>query len=180
PGGTYTINSAMPTGSGNFQSFADAADYIKCGIGGPVVFDVAVGSGPYTEQVIFTSVYGTSATNTVTINGNGETLTFSGGTATNPNTLSLNGADYFRINYLNIEATGATYAIAAHLYNAADNNKFSNCTFSSSITGTATTQAAFVISGAAASATTAGLSGSGNIVDSCTMVGGYYNTVIYG
>ena len=178
--GVFTINKAMPTGSGNFESFADAADYIKCGINAPVIFNVAAGSGPYTEQVTFTSVYGTSATNTVTINGNGETLTSGAGTASNPNTLSLDGADYFVFNHLNIEATGATYGIAAHLYNAADNNKFSNCTFTSSITGTVTTQAAFVISGAAASATTAGLSGSGNIVDSCTMVGGYYNTVIYG
>jgi len=180
PAGTYTINSAMPTGSGNFQSFTDAANYIKCGIAGPIVFNVAMGSGPYTEQVTFPQIGGSSPTNTITINGNGETLTFSGGTATNPNTLSLDGADYFVFNHLNIEATGGTYGIAAHLYNAADNNKFSNCTFTSSITGTATTQAAFVINGAAASATTAGLSGSGNIVDSCTMVGGYYNTVIYG
>jgi len=46
-GGTFTINGALPTGGGNFASFAEAIDYIKCGINGPVVFNVAVGSGPY-------------------------------------------------------------------------------------------------------------------------------------
>ena len=175
--GTFTIDK---NGGGDFTSFADAINYIKCGINGAVIFNVAPGSGPYNEQIIVSEVYGASASNTITINGNGETLTFSGGTVTNPNTLSLDGADYFVFNYLNIEATGGEYGIAAHLYNAADNNKFSNCTFTSSITGTVTTQAAFVISGAAATVATIGNSGNGNIVDGCTMIGGYYSAVIYG
>jgi len=175
--GTFTIDK---NGGGNFTSFADAINYIKCGINGAVTFNVTPGSGPYNEQIIVSEVYGASASNTITFNGNGETLTFSGGTVTNPNTLSLDGADYFVFNNLNIAATGATYGIAAHLYNAANYNKFSNCTFTSSITGTVSTQAAFVISGAAATVATAGNSGNGNIVDGCTMIGGYYSAVIYG
>ena len=44
--------SAVATGSGNFQTFNDAYNFIKCGITGPVIFNVSPGSGPYNEQVI--------------------------------------------------------------------------------------------------------------------------------
>jgi hypothetical protein len=47
-GGTYTINSALPTGSGNFQTFEEAAGAVNCGITGSIIFNVA--SGTYTTQ----------------------------------------------------------------------------------------------------------------------------------
>ncbi|HQW18850.1 MAG TPA: hypothetical protein PKZ48_12140, partial [Bacteroidia bacterium] len=179
PSGTYTINSALPTGGSNYQSFTDAIQALSCGITGPVVYNVVAASGPYNEQITIPQIDGASTTNTITFNGNGNTLTFNGN-AGNPNTLALNGADYFTFNNLNIEATNTTYAIACHLYSGADSNKFNNCTFTTSITGTTTQLAAFVISGSPTTATGLGVSGNSNIVDSCHMVGGYYNTVIYG
>ncbi|MEX0635961.1 MAG: hypothetical protein WD135_04265, partial [Ferruginibacter sp.] len=59
--GTFTINSALPTGGLNFQSFNDAYNYIKCGINAPVIFNVDAASGPYNEQLIMTAVPGASA-----------------------------------------------------------------------------------------------------------------------
>ena len=56
PGGTYTINSAVVTGGTNFQSFSDAYYALRCGIAGPVIFNVASGSGPYNEQLIMDQV----------------------------------------------------------------------------------------------------------------------------
>src|SRR5690606_32262009 len=73
PSGNFTINDALPTGNGNFQSFADAVASLSCGISGPVVFDVAPGSGPYNEQVIIGALP-TTVANTVTFNGNGAIL----------------------------------------------------------------------------------------------------------
>ena len=48
--GTFTINSAGTTALPNFQTFAAAYNYIKCGINGPVVFNVLNGTtGTYNE-----------------------------------------------------------------------------------------------------------------------------------
>ncbi len=76
PAGTYTINSALPTGGTNFQTFNAAIAAISCGIAGSVVFNVAPASGPYNEQVTIPQIPNMSAVNTVTINGNNEILTF--------------------------------------------------------------------------------------------------------
>ena len=61
--GTYTINNAVATGGTNFQSYNDALNAIRCGVRGPVVFNVAAGSGPYREQLIIPRIANTSATN---------------------------------------------------------------------------------------------------------------------
>lgn len=59
-GGTYTINSASPTGSGNFQTFEEAAGAVNCGITGSVIFNVA--SGTYTTQFsLFPKIIGTDS-----------------------------------------------------------------------------------------------------------------------
>ncbi len=71
PGGSYTINQNAAASATNFVSFTSFSNTISFGgIGGPIVATVVTGSGPYNEQVIFTNVTGTSATNTITINGN--------------------------------------------------------------------------------------------------------------
>ncbi len=177
--GTYTINSSYPTGGINFHSFTDAINALSCGIASPVVFNVASGSGPYNEAVLIPQVTGVSAVNTITINGNGRTLTHAG-TSTQPNTLALNGADYFVFNNLHIEATDVTYAIACHLYGGADNNVFNNCTFECNISGVGSSMAPFSINGSATTATGAGISGNNNTIDGCTMIGGYYGAIVYG
>ncbi|HRV53522.1 MAG TPA: hypothetical protein P5162_10585, partial [Bacteroidia bacterium] len=177
--GTYTINSNFPTGGINFQTFTDAINALACGISSPVVFNVASGSGPYNEAVNVPVITGASATNTITFNGNGRTITYAGNSG-QPNTLALDGADYFIFNNLHIEGTDATYAIACHLYGGADNNAFNNCTFEVSTTGTATTLAAFALNGTSTSVTTSGISGDNNIITGCTMIGGYYQTSILG
>ena len=100
PGGTYTINSALATGGGNYQTFAAAVAAISCGISGPVIFNVNASSGPYNEQIDIPSIGGTSAINTVTFNGNGRGLTFAATLSTAPHTLVLNGTDYININNL--------------------------------------------------------------------------------
>nr|MCO6464694.1 hypothetical protein [Saprospiraceae bacterium] len=180
PAGTYTINSAQPTAGSNFQTFNDFIAAITCGIAGPIVVNVASGSGPYNEQVIIPEILSMSSTNTVTINGNGTTLTYGASVSTSPSTLELNGADYFVFNNLKVVATGVTYAFAAHLWNGADHNTFNQCEFSCDITGTQTTKSPFSISGSETSASASGLSGSGNKVEGCTMKGGYYGCVISG
>jgi hypothetical protein len=104
PNGVYTINKTAPStwpgppGS-NFTSFAAAYAAMSCGIGGPVTFNVVAGSGPYTEQLIMNPIINANATNTVTFNGNGETIT-SPTTNTERAVIKLKGADYIRFDNL--------------------------------------------------------------------------------
>ncbi|MEZ5068883.1 MAG: hypothetical protein R2847_10530 [Bacteroidia bacterium] len=58
------------------------------------------------------------------------------------------------INNLVVNATGATYAFACHLWNQANNNSFNNCTFNAPANGTSSTQVSFSVSGSKTSATT--------------------------
>jgi hypothetical protein len=180
PGGSYTINSALTTGGTNFQTFAAAISAISCGISGPIVFDVVPGSGPYNEQISIPAIGGSSSVNTVTIHGHGATLSYGSTLSSAPSTLELNDADHILIDSLNISATGPTYAFACHLWNQADSNTFTNCTFTVPANGTSTTQVPFSISGSATSATTSGISGNSNLITGCTMNSGYYNTTIVG
>src|SRR5690606_37582436 len=95
--GTFTIDTNNPTDpvvATNFNSFNDAYNYIKCGISGAVTFIVVTGSGPYNEQLIMEAVPGASATNTVTFNGNGETLSYSSANSSQRAVVKLDGADH--------------------------------------------------------------------------------------
>jgi hypothetical protein len=146
---TFTINSALPTSGSNFKTFNDALSILKCGIGGPIVLNVVAGSGPYNEQLIIPAIPGTSATNTVTFNGNGETLTYRSTASLQRAVIKLNGADYFKFDNLKIAATGGSgaYGYGVQLINDADNNTISNCTITiSDTTNGSTAYAGIVVS----------------------------------
>jgi len=77
--GTYTINSAVATGGTNYSSFGDfATDINTNGVSGPVVVNVVSNSGPYNEWVEFKDIAGSSSTNNITLNGNGNTVSHTG------------------------------------------------------------------------------------------------------
>lgn len=182
--GTFTINSAVATGGTNFQTFNDAYNYIKCGISGPVIFNVVSTSGPYNEQLIMTPVPGASAANTVTFNGNGRVLTFLSTTTGERAVIKLNGADHIKINDLVINATGTSateYGFGVQLLNDADSNAVNGCTININTTSTSTNYAGIVVSASATSATTTGNTLSdGNIFNNNTITGGYYGITLVG
>jgi gliding motility-associated-like protein len=182
--GTFDINNALPTGGTNFNNFNDAYDYIKCGINGPVVFNVNAASGPYNEQLIMTAVPGASATNTVTFNGNGRTIQ---NTSTNTNeraVIKLNGADHIKFNNLVINANGTTtteYGFAVQLINDADSNSVNACSINLNTSSTSTNYAGIVISASATSATGTGTTlCDGNRFTNNTITGGYYGITVVG
>jgi hypothetical protein len=160
--GTYTINKVLPASATNYQNFAAAIqDLTNCGIGGPVVFNIS--GGIYTEAFTVGNINGASATNTITFNGNGNTLVNPSATA---DALKLDGAKYFRFNNLIVEADLAVNSGAViALINGAQYNNFTGCTFthSTTITGTNASQAVAVFSGS-----------SNNIFQNNTIIGGQY------
>jgi hypothetical protein len=180
-GGVFTIDNTQVASATNFTSFTSFAARINtAGVNAPVTVNVAIGSGPYTEQVSFIQAPGISATNTVTVNGNGRTITFNSTSSTSLHTIMLQGADYMTFNDLTIIGTGPSYALTIHLWNQSNFNQFVNCKIYAPIGGTSSSQVPFSMSGSGTSATSSGDHGNSNIVNTCTISGGYYGTVLYG
>ncbi len=160
--GTFTINSAVATGSGNFQTFNDAVAYLAGGVTGPVTFNVQIGSGPYLEQVVLSNITGTSATNTITFNCNGERIRFVTTSASNRAGIKLDNTDYVTFDNLTVETTASTviqYGIAFQLLNDADNNTIKNChTIQKAVSGKPDNTEGIVINGSVGRPTTPGSS----------------------
>lgn len=183
PAGTYTINNNAPASATNFISFTDAVNAIACGISGTVVFNVDPGSAPYNEQVVIPAVFGTSATNTITFNGNGASLIFNSTNTNERAGIKLDGAKYTVINGLYITATGSLateYGYGIQLTNDADHNVISGNTVLINTTATQTNFAGIVVSGSATSATSAGSNCDSNLVLGNTVNGGYYGITLVG
>ncbi len=179
--GVYTINSGQVTGSTNYQTFtAFANDLNTLGVSGAVTVNVVAGTGPYNEQIVFNAAAGMSSTNKVTIDGNNNLITFNASSGA-PWTISLNSADWMVIKNLRVEGTNATYAFPLILSGGADNNMFTNCTFSCNANqGTGTNQIPVVISGSNTFYSGTSNSGSNNTWDGCEMFGGYFGFSTYG
>ncbi len=172
--GTYTINSANPTAGTNFANFTDFSTALSnFGVCGPITANVVTGSGPYNERVVFNNVAGTSATNTVTINGNGETLNFSALLTNERSTLTLSGASHFTVDNLNITATGASFGWVIYMFQA-NHNTIKNCTLTTDSLSTSLNFSNVVLSGSATSATTANAQCNHNTFENNTLRGGYY------
>ncbi|MES2776039.1 MAG: right-handed parallel beta-helix repeat-containing protein [Bacteroidota bacterium] len=130
--GTFTINSAVATGGTNFQTVTEAVWSLACGVTGPVVFNVAPGSGPYIEQIVVGAIPGASATNTITFNGSGETLQFSSNNSALRACIQLDSAkhiiiDSFKIQPLTVGTLDFEYAYGVHIKRNSDSNVVKNC-----------------------------------------------------
>jgi hypothetical protein len=179
--GTFTIDAFATTGGSNFQTFTEFADFVNNnGICGPVIANVAPGSGPYLERVVFEDIQGSSATNTITINGNGNTLAFSSTATSELATLTLNGTDYMSIDSLVIAASGASFGWTVHLTSGADHNNFTRCRFEASTTGTSTNQSNVIASGSPTSAIGLGNTTNYTTFENCEFIGGYYGLSLNG
>jgi gliding motility-associated-like protein len=182
--GTFTINKNAPTGGSNFQSFNDAYNHIKCGIDNKVIFNVVAGSGPYEEQLIMSEVPGASANNTITFNGNGNTLSFLAKNTNERAVIKLYGADYITFDNLTIKALGATtsdYGFGVQLLNDADFNTINNCIINIDSTSSSTNFAGIVVSNSPTSATGTGTAKcDNNTFSNNTINGGYYGLTLVG
>ena len=125
--GNYTINKSIASSSTNFTSFQSLFSALASnGVDGAVIVDVS--NGPYTEQVSANAISGASATNTITINGNGQTLKYTSTSSANRHTFLFAGADWVTLKDLTVEALGTTYAWGIRLYNNSDHNTIDGCT----------------------------------------------------
>ncbi|PZD79561.1 fibronectin type III domain-containing protein [Mesonia sp. K7] len=174
--GNYTIGA-----TGDYTTITAAiADLNACGISAAVTFDIMTGSGPYNEQLTLNEVTGASATNTITFNGNGETLT-STTDASNRSLFLLDGADYVTLNNINFVTQDVDNNFVIQITNGANFNSITNNTIdlTSAINDTGSDNAGIVLSGSLTSATSDGDSGNVTITGN-TIIGGYYGISISG
>jgi hypothetical protein len=179
--GTFTINQLAGPSATNFTSFSDFVDVLNSyGVCGPVIANVVSGSGPYNERLVFNQINGASSTNTITINGNGNTLSYAAAGDADRTTVTLNGTDYLTIDSLNIEATGSTHGWVMYIANGADYNTIKNCRLETSTSSTSTFYSNVVMSGSPTSGTTFGNTGNYNTFDNNIHIGGYYGFTLMG
>lgn len=178
--GSYTINSNLTTGGSNFANFADFGNFLTTnGICGPVTVDVFNSANPYVGQLKLDNINGTSATNTITINGNGATMSFGGGTSDRGTFVIIN-TSHITVKNLKILATGTSNSYALELRNNASFLEFDSCEFRADLTSTGSTVAGIVASNSATSPTTAGLAASNVTIKNSVIEGGYYGVVLNG
>jgi len=180
--GTFTIDNSLTTpGPGQFKSFNDAYNFIKCGIGGPVVFNVVNTGTPYNEQLFINSIFGTSSTNTVTFNGNGATINFLSTSSATAPVIKLNGTHHVIIDNLNIKALGSTssqYGWGVQLINDADSNTISRCTIT--VDAAQTSNYAGIVVNGGTGFTSYGSYCDSNSIRNNTIKGGIYGVVLQG
>jgi len=193
--GNYTIDKNSAPSSANFQSYTSAVQALRGvtrsdggpslggGVNGAVTITVTQGSGPYQEQVDIPSITGSSSTNRVTFDGNGELLRFSAG-STNSAVVRLNGCDYFTFKNINVKTLSSSYARGFWVYNSADYNIIEDCDID--ITSSTSTSSGWscgiALVGSATSVTsytTGGTKGTGNIFRNNEIYGSTSNNGMY-
>jgi hypothetical protein len=181
PGGTYTVNSLLPTGGSNFTSLADFAISISCGgVSGPVILNVIQGTGPYTGQVIFDNI-NTSSVNTITINGNGEAIQYGLGTTGERATFWLKGTSHVTVNDLTIRVTTpSTFGYGVHLSEGASENTFNNCYIDIPISVTSANFSGIVLGSGSTPTAIAPNPPTNNTFEDCIVEGGYYGVTLIG
>jgi len=179
--GVYTINSSLSTSGTNYQTFTAFANDINAnGVSGPVTVNVTTTGQTYNEQISFNQITGASLSNKIVINGNGNTISYNANSS-QPWTISMNGADYFTFNGLIIAGVNTNYAYACILYNNADNNTFTSCTFSVPANVTSSYCIPFTVSGAGNYYYSTGTGyANNNTVSTSTLFSGYSGVSVFG
>ncbi|MDC0105338.1 hypothetical protein OAJ52_05110, partial [Bacteroidia bacterium] len=120
--GTYTINSGAATSGSNYASFTALSTALQAsGVSGAVTINVVAASGPYSEQFYLDEITGSSATNTITINGNGEEI------RANSPIIELEGTDFITFDDLVIEQTGSVDDKMFLAYDDVESVTIQNC-----------------------------------------------------
>jgi hypothetical protein len=176
--GTYTINPNLPASGTNFVSFSSALQSLSCGVAGPVVFNVD--SNTYNGKLDISNIANTSATNTITFNGNKARILHTSD-ANDPTSyvVQLRDVNYITLNNFTFELGATSTKGAVVSMGNANNNTIKNCRILGDLSGTATTFAGIAVSGSNTASTTA-TNAKFNIIEDNEIVGGYYGIAFTG
>jgi hypothetical protein len=173
--GIYTIGPSPA----NYQTIAAAvADLNANGVCGPVVFNVAAGSGPYQGGFALDGILGISATNTITFNGNANVIN----SATEQTIVTFNNVSYITFSNFQLKVANplADSKFGIRISGASRYLNITNNLIDLGITSTSTLSAGIVATGSPSSAITAGNNGQYLNISNNTIIGGYYGITLLG
>ena len=176
-GGTYTLNPSLSSSSSNFISFTDFITAVNCGVTGPVVLNVK--KGTYVGSLNFLNVSGTSAVNTITINGRQSKLIDTLITGKPDFILQIRNSNYITIDSMTFEAHANSTKGYVVSMGACNYNTIKNCKIIGDQSGTGTTFGGIVISGSSSGYTIATTAKYNKILNN-DISGGYFGLVAYG
>jgi len=181
--GTYTVPSTQ------FPTLNDVQTQLNAGtVTGPTVFNITAGTytGANWQCSLgsgFNGIAGLSATNTITFQSTGGTVTLSpaGSSPSNNYVFRMVNVNYITIKDLTLNNTGATYGADIDFQGNASNNTVNNCILTGN-TSTSTSQYKARVYGYYATNTpgNVGLTGTNNTISNCTIVNGSHAFFLYG
>jgi trimeric autotransporter adhesin len=177
--GTYTVDGGFATGGTNFNNFYDLVTALSgCGIAGPVVVNVA--PGVYNQTFTIGHINGTSAVNTVLIDGGDTslvTIQASINTA-NGSVITLDSADYVTFRGIKINSVGVTYGNCIKLTNGANYITVDSCALMMPTNNSSVYHIGLIASGA--TYTTYGDHANYVTLSNSVVKGGYYGVRLNG
>jgi hypothetical protein len=145
-----------------------------------MVVNVVAGSGPYVEQVMFDSIVGGSAINTLTILGNGNMLTFGNSTSGQRATLTFNNTEHVFLKNLEVVGTANTNSCGIELRNGASYINIDSCFIQVSNYSTSNTVYAITTGQVSVAPLYKIKPFNNNTITNCTIQGGYYGIGLNG
>ncbi len=183
--GNLYVNQAGPVNDSTFTTFsALGTALMNNGMCGPVNVLVAAGQSPFNEQFKLGQVPGSSAANTLTINGNGNTINFTSTNSGERGVIIMDGTDFTTIDSLTINAainstSFSEYGFGIAMFNSANNNIITRNTINVTQGSTSSNFVGISLSGGGSSATFFGVSGNNNRFIGNRINGGYYGLSMY-
>ena len=166
--GTYTVGSSTST----FPDVSAWLNYLSCaGIAGPVTFNMELPNDVYTAGTLrLINIPGVSPSNTITLNGQGDTIRFEAVTS-NRALIYLENTDHVTIRNFNLVSTAANFGHGIHLNGSDSISIIGNRIDLSAVTTTTATQTNGIIASASPSAFTA-TTAQALFIDSNIIIGG--------
>lgn len=166
--GTYSVGNS----TSDFPTVASWLSYLNCaGITGPVTFNMNFTNNVHTTSTLrLINVPGVSSTNTITLDGQGDTIRFEAVTD-NRALIYLENTDHVIIRNFNLVSTAANFGHGIHLNGADSIRIIGNRIDLSAVTTTTATQTNGIIASASPSAFTA-TTAQALFVDSNIVIGG--------
>ncbi len=185
--GRFLIDRNQIPNDSTFSSLQQTYEYLKCGVAGPTVIELA--DGTYDEQVYLWKIRNSSTVNTITFkslnNAYNTKLTFFGGTNENHSTVLMNNAQYITLDELTIENRNLTNGSCIQFAGNAKYNTIKNCVIRLDSTQTPypTSLVGIVSSKLGTLMTTPacyGINSRNNTIVGNKIMGGYYGVAMYG
>jgi hypothetical protein len=174
--GVYTLNKNGVQTATNYLNFETLLEELNCvGVSGAVTINVLPGSGPYNAGFTFGNVPNATATNRVTFNGNGNTITGS----VSP-LITFNNASFITLDSFNIVGAAGYAGFGVYFANQSRNITLNKNVIDVGTTSTSTTNAGIVASGSPTGATTTGNNARYLTITNNVVLGGYYSLILTG